>query len=501
MSAGPVEHAPDDDAPLSAEARRAAGAGARWGIATATLVQASTVVSTVAASRLLDPPEFAIVAATNVMAGLWAIISASGQANSALVGDRDDHDANSTMFWAATAVGLVTFGVAMATAPITARLIGHPEATATIVVAALAIPFTMAGDVVQSVFFRRLRYGWGYSVDAVYAVVTAVGPVALLLAGWGAWGVIVPRALAPALALALLMTGGRWRPSRRVDRGELSRSTRFSARMLGLYSATYVQSSLDYWVVGRVVPAAEFSAYYLAFVLPSIVRQRVTWTINGLITPLLVRSRHDPAGLRAVYGRAVRATTLMLIPVLVGISVTADLVVRVAFGPQWDAAVAPLRILAVVAAIDVSSRITNPVFMALQQPGEITRRTVVQAVALAVALVPVAFTRSITSAAWAAVAAVIVGATFAQVSLDRAIGFSLGRLARLVGPVVVAATAMAVSVVAVRAALPGMAALLELGVSGITGGVVYLAVLRLAFPGTFAAAVRDARALRARRAS
>lgn len=479
----------------------AAGTGARWSVVAAGAAQASTVVSTVVASRLLTPAEFAIVAATTVMASLYAIVSAAGFGTAALVGDRDDEDANATLFWGAAGLGSAVFLLAALTAPLAARLIGETGATATIRVAALAIPFSMMASVVQNVFFRRLRYGVAYTVDIVTAAVTAIGPVVLLAVGWGPWGVILPRTLAAVATLVVIIAVGRWLPRRTVDRAYLRTSSRFSARIMALNVAHYAQGNLDYWVVGRVVSTAAFGAYYLAFVVPSILRQRATWTINGLVTPLMVRVRHDPEALGALYQRAVRATGALVIPVLVGAAVTADLVIRVAFGPQWGAAVTPLRIMAIMAAIDVSSQLTNPVFMALQRPGDITRRVVVQTVSLAVALVPVLFVRTIEAAAWASLAAVVVGASFSQVQLHRAIRHRMADVVRALAPTIVAASVMAASVLAYREVAPSLAAVAELAACTAIGAAFHLATLRLAFPGSFHALAADVRGLRSRTVS
>lgn len=485
-------------APQGQVGRATVVSGARWSLFAAGIAQASTVVSTVVASRLLSPDEFAVVAATSVMITLYAIISSGGFGAAALVGDRDDDDSASTMFWASGAMGLAIFVLAIATAQLAANVINQPQAAATIRGAALAIPFFMTADVVQKMFFRRFRYGVAYSVDVVNAVGTSIGPVVLLMLGWGPWGVILPRTVSTILSLVVLLVVGRWLPRRRVDRALVRSSSRLSFKMFVFALARYAQGNLDYWIVGRVVSTAAFSAYYLAFVLPTILRQRATWTINGLVTPMMVRIRHDSDEMCALYGRVVRSTGALMIPTLVGLSATADLVIRIAFGPQWGEAEAPLRIMALMAGVDVATQLTNSVFLARQQAGEMTRRVVVQTVCLGLALIPVLFIRTIEAAAVASLVAVIAGAVFSQRALRKAIGFPAIDLFRLLIPVLLGSLVMAGAVLGIRQALPDFNAFVEMIVCVLVGTVAYGAVLGLVFPKTFRLMVGDMRMLTGR---
>src|SRR4029450_4146754 len=97
---------------------------------------------------------------------------------------------------------------------------------------------------------------------------------------------------------------------------------------------------------------AALGAYYVAYVLPQILRLRFTWAAGAVMYPMLVRSQSDQERTREVYYRTHLLLAWIGFPAMVGLAVVAEPVVRVFFGPQWTGAVAPLRWLALVALLE-----------------------------------------------------------------------------------------------------------------------------------------------------
>ncbi|MCU1496214.1 MAG: putative polysaccharide transport protein [Acidimicrobiales bacterium] len=474
-------HAVTDAGQLSTRA----GAGARWGIVTAAVVQLSTIVSTLAAARVLRPKDFAIVGAATVVTGLFAIFGQGGFGASMVVGSVQDKRSQDTYFWGALGIGVILVAVAAAGAPWTARAVGLPGAAWAIRVLALTIPLGMVTSVLQGIMLKELRYGASAASDLVTALATAVLPVVLLLAGLGPWAMIISSVAGAAAGVVALFMVGRWRPSRRFD-GKLMRSqARFNVSYLGTTGVSYVNKNADYWVLGHVVSASVFGAYYVAFVVPTIIRQRVTLMATQVATPLLVKVRHDADLLRAGYERILRSVAAVMVPAMVGVAVCADLVVRIAFGPRWGLAVEPLRVLAVASAIECVSVCANCLFLARQEVSVLLRRSLLRAVFFLGSLGAVAYFRTPTSAAFAVLVGTLAGAVFTQISVARATNTRHRRLATLLGPLLVATAAMAVGVAALLHVADGLPAAVTMAMAVVAGVGLYLGTLRVFFASHF----------------
>ncbi len=100
---------------------------------------------------------------------------------------------------------------------------------------------------------------------------------------------------------------------------------------------TYGVRNTDYVVVGHLLGAAALGAYYVAYVLPQILRLRVTWAAGAVMFPVLARSQSDPRRTQQVYDHTHLLLAWVGFPAMVGLAVLAEPVVRVFFGPQWGA--------------------------------------------------------------------------------------------------------------------------------------------------------------------
>lgn len=68
---------------------------------------------------------------------------------------------------------------------------------------------------------------------------------------------------------------------------------RFNGGFFATSTASFVSKNVDYWAVSFTLGAAELGTYYVAFVLPNILRQRMTWLASDILFPVMARARHD----------------------------------------------------------------------------------------------------------------------------------------------------------------------------------------------------------------
>jgi len=478
----------------SADVRPAARKGARFGLAAGLVNQLLSVLATLVLVRLLAPEAFGIVAAVNSAVGLISVVTQLGLGVAIVRSSDASDEVVGTLFWTSVAIGTVAAAATAVASGSLAALVGVPSAAPYLAVLALTILFHMTAAVPRALLQRQLRFRRMYGVQTAAMAAYVMTQVSLAFLGFGAWSVIIGQIVNAALLLMGFMIGARWRPRFVFSPSVLRRVVGFSASILASTMLTHVLKNADYWVVGRRGGAAVLGFYFVSYVLPNIIRLRISTMALDVLLPVFAGVRHDPGRLRRAFLNSLRLQVFIGCPALVGIAVLARPIVLTFFGPQWRDAVLPMQILSVAAIVDVVMQPVVTVFISAGVPGRSVRVVAVRLAAFVALLATLARGDGLGPVAVAVLIASFVGAFVGYALVRRFVELAAADVIRAVGPAVVCSTAMA-GVLAVADQLVRLPPPMALAVLVPLGVAVYLGTGFAIFRGATTEAVSEARAI------
>ena len=318
--------------------------------------------------------------------------------------------------------------------------------------------------------------------------------IALALSGAGAYSVVIGQLVSAIVLWAVLHVMVRWIPGRSFDRRILREELGFSGGVFATTTMAWTNKNADYWVVGRIGDARRLGVYYIAYVLPNILRQRLTWTTTEVLFPVLTRMRHDVERLRSAYLRMLQLLAFAGFPVMMGISLLAPWVVRVAFGSYWRSSRGPMRVLAIAALVEFTTQAVTTLFLADGKPHVNARIEVVRFAVLVPGLAAGAASGSIVGVAAGVLVSATVAAVYAQVLVCRRLEMSIVTPVRALLPVAIPTSAMAAAVVAFDAATDPIA-VVDATLLVVIGAAAFFAVGQALFPRTFRQLLLEAQRL------
>jgi O-antigen/teichoic acid export membrane protein len=465
-----------DVAPL---ARR----GALWGVIAQVAQQLMSVGVTMVLARLLTPSDFGLVTASvTVLQFVQLTLGLGWQA--AIVRRRDaDDEYLSSIFWVVTGMGTTVAAVVALFAPFLAGLVGVPDAAPYLRVLGLSCIPAAALAVPQGILQRRLQLGTMHVANIHSFFAYAVVQVTLAAAGAGAWAVVIGMVVQSSVQFTGMCLAARWRPHLVLRRKLIGQDFRFAGGLLLDNGLMYGVRNADYVVVGNLLGAATLGAYYVAYVLPQILRLRVTWVAGAVMYPILVRSQSDPRRIREVYYHTHLLLAWIGFPSMVGLAVLAEPVVQLFFGPQWTAAVTPLRWLAFVALLEFLT--FGPAMVSTAQ-GRVRPVLLTNLVRLCLLVVGVVIAGIMLRTAGAVAAAVFVAtliwAVHQQRTLARPLGLAFAPFVKGLAVFAGLSSVMGAIVLALLEQLDRWPLLIQLVACVVAGATVYLGLGRLLFP-------------------
>jgi teichuronic acid exporter len=415
--------------------------------------QAFSWFATLVAAHRLTPGDYGIVAMATVGIGMLRLVEDFGL-DSILVQDR-----SIVGLQQARLAGLIlTVGascclVFLVLAQPIAAFFSEPRVA--LVVAAMSVLFvTDALQVVprallqRELAFRRLALALFVQVFVTQTVLLVA-----VRAGWGVWSLVV-NSVAGAIAVTALLIVWRPYPVRWPrEFATLARPVLQGWRVVVSRMAWYAYNTLDQTIIGRVLGKDALGAYSFATTFASLSMQEVGSVVNKVVPAVFSQTQHRRAQLRRYFLALTELVSYLTLPLSIGLALTADLFIRLALGPQWNAVIVPLQLLCLYAAFYSTQLLVSHVIMWTGQFRLNMWFTILTAVVLPIGfLVGVKHGLAGVALCWA----VLYPLTNVPplVICCRTISMSIRQWLESLRPASSASLVMAAAVLAVRAALP-----------------------------------------------
>jgi O-antigen/teichoic acid export membrane protein len=324
--------------------------GMAW---TAVLRWSAQVVSwigTAFAARLLAPGDYGLIGMAMLAIGFVRMVEDFGM-DAVLVQDRSIQGARQAQLAGLILLAGAVFSAAfmLLSVPI-ASFFNEPQVALLIV----ALSLLCIGDALQviprALLQREMAFRKLAALQFLQILVTQVVLVSLAYWGFGVWSLVF-NTLAGAAAVTLLLLW--WRPfsiARPRAISELAAPLMQGWRILVSRFAYYAYTSADQAVIGRMLGRDALGVYSFALTFSTMISQEISSVLSRVVPGVLstVQTRRDD--LQRYFLLLTELLCFLTLPVCFGMAVTADLVVAVVLGPQWEAVTLPLRILCLYAA-------------------------------------------------------------------------------------------------------------------------------------------------------
>ena len=457
----------------------------RWG--TQVLAQVITWTSTILVVRLLEPTDYGLFAMTQTVITALAFLNGQSFATSLIQADRVDERRIGQVF----ALLLMLNGGLAATqflmAPLAADYYNQPVIADMLRVQALiflTIPFSALP---QELLARRIEFRSQGLVNLGCALVGAATALVLAFRGFGVWALVyapvamfATRAIGLTFAARLLV-----RPV--FDLRGAGDLVTFGGALTLCQLFWIVQSQSDIVIAGRALDTHDLGLYSEALFLTLIVTGRFIPPINEVAFPAYAELHKAGRALAPYFLRTVRTVMLVVAPIYVGLSLTAEPAILTLFGDKW-AEMAPFVAGLALAMPFFALQITcSPTTNAIGRPRIYLATSASGAILFpSLFLIGIGFGPMGLVHAWWLAAPLLLAVTLA-LTLP-AIGVRLRDLAAAIAPVAVACGLMAIAVFTVRGLFTDWYPAAQLAALAAVGAATYALTLWFAWP----ALVRDA---------
>lgn len=318
-----------------------------WRFAERCGAQAVSFLVSIVLARLLAPEDYGTVALVTVFTTILQVFVDSGL-GTALIQKKDADDLDfSSVFYFNLAACLVLYAGIFAAAPAIAAF--YDDAALTPVVRALSLTVVVSGvrNIQQSYVSRHLLFKRFFFSTIGSTLASAVVGIAMAYAGFGVWALVGQSLSNVVTGTIILWATVPWRPRRMFSWQRLKGLLSFGWKLLVSSLLDTGYNNLRSLIIGKLYSSADLAYYNQGDKLPNLVITNINTSIDSVLLPTMANEQDDPARVRSMTRRAIKTSTYVMAPLMMGLAACAEPLVRLMLTEKWLPCVPYLRIFCI----------------------------------------------------------------------------------------------------------------------------------------------------------
>lgn len=319
--------------------------GVAWIFAGNTGSQALSFLFGVALARLLAPEAFGMLLTIQIFTGLAGFVSGAGMGQAlvrARTTVRADYD---VVFTLQLAIGVAIYGVFFLAAPWFAAWYDTPLYADLMRVSALTFLLRPFNNIPASMLYRAMRYREQALLNIASLVVGNTLSIAMALAGYGVWSLILSGLIGTLFTIPILMLLARWRPRFSGDFARGREIVRYGILVTANDLVHYLRSQASLFILSRAFNPASVGLFNKGSSLAHMPHAFITGSVYHVLFRSMAAEQDDLDKCRYMFYRSVTLVALYATPFYVGLAWLALPLVRGVYGEAWSEAAVPLAIL------------------------------------------------------------------------------------------------------------------------------------------------------------
>jgi PST family polysaccharide transporter len=315
-----------------------------------------TLAATSVMARLLTPQDYGLIGMVAVVTGFVSMYKDIGLAAATIQKPEITAEQISTLFWVNLFLSLAITLLTSAIAPLVAWFYGEPRLTWITIVTSFG--FLISGLAVQheALLRRQMRYLPLAAISLASVVAGYIVGIMMAWRGFSYWALVASQLAVAFTSTTLIVAVCQWIPGLpRRDTGARS-MIRFGGHLTGFTTINYFSRNLDNLLIGRFWGAQQLGLYSRAYQLMTLPMDQINEPLTSVAVPALSRLTDSPESYRRAYLRMLEKVALLTMPCVVLMIVTADWIVNVILGSQWEGAI---KIFVVLGATAIFQPIAN----------------------------------------------------------------------------------------------------------------------------------------------
>lgn len=295
-------------------------------------------------ARLLGPEEYGTIALLTIFMAVSNIFVDSGFGKALIQRKNVDSLDFNSIFYFNLFAGCSVYCVLFLIAPAIAAFYGKPILVAILRVLALNLVLGSLNCVQNAILIKEMRFNLSFFISLAGIITNGVVGIALAWAGHGVWALVYGQLSSTAVSMLARWVLVGWRPGFSFSFERLRSLFSYSSKLLCSEVLDTFFNQVYGLLIGKIYTPSDLAFFNRGDSLPGMIMGSVQGVIGSVAFPAMASIQEKRAQMKQFMRRALKASSFLAFPVMVGLAVVARPLVSLWLSDKWLPAVPYLQI-------------------------------------------------------------------------------------------------------------------------------------------------------------
>ena len=322
-----------------------------WRFAERFGAQLVTFAVTIVLARLLDPSLHGTIVEVTAITTILMVFVDAGMGN-ALIQKKDPDDLDfSSVFYFNLVFCLFLYLLLFLAAPWIAVLYREPTLTPIVRVLGLTVVVAGVKNVQQAYVSKTLQFKRFFFATLGGTLFSAALGITLAYLHYGVWALVAQQLSNVTVNTVILWFTVGWRPKRMFSFERLKGLLAYGWKLLAAQLLNTIYLKLYPLIIGARFQADDTAFFDRGQNWPNLLVENVNASIDSVLLPVLAASQDHRTQVREITRRAIKTSTFVMMPLMAGLAVCAEPLVRWLMTDKWLPCVPYMQVFCVIYAL------------------------------------------------------------------------------------------------------------------------------------------------------
>lgn len=311
--------------------------------------QIITWVFTILVARLLTPQDYGLVEMSAIYIGFAELFNEFGIGAAIVQREKLSTNLLRATYSFALLLGLCFTLISLPIAHLLASFFNEPRLVMVVYILSITFIISSAKNVQRNLMTRRMEFAAMARIEVIARIGSSLLTYYCAWIGLGYWALVVMYLSFNGLQALLYFYHVRILPGKIESVSQIREVLKFGGQVMLSRIIRYFAIRIDTMIVGKMLGTSLLGTYSMALNLGNKPVDKVMAIMNQVFFPLFSKTRRDEDKLRAYFLKTVSMELYILCPIFILLFYTADDLLPLLLGSQWEKAVPPFKVFISIA--------------------------------------------------------------------------------------------------------------------------------------------------------
>lgn len=296
-------------------------------------------------ARLLLPEDYGILAITTIFISIANVFIQTGFTTSIVQKKEIDEEYTSSMFYLMLIIAIILYMVLFLISPIIASFYNEPRITPIIRILGISLIFGAITSVQNAILSRNMQFK-KYFYSSILGIIFS-GTVGIILAyiGLGVWALVAQQLTNNLIIMIVLCLVVKWRPKWLFSFKKVKELFKYGWKILVASLIDNIYNDIYGLIIGKIYDSKMLGYYNRGKQFPEVIVNNINGSISSVMLSALSNQQDNKEKLKNMVRRSIITSGFIIFPVVVGLAVVAEPLVKILLTEKWGECVPFMQIL------------------------------------------------------------------------------------------------------------------------------------------------------------